>query len=214
MKAMTIGITVILITGYLAFLKNCCFDGLIVFYFGSFHHPLWLCISGGIISWLLLSILLLISGKIISKSRIRIIDVFGTQALAQFPFLFIALAVMIPGTIPAYTRFYYSLFSGQGGWQFFSLDLSLDLIIFVSGIMLQLVTATWMVTLMYRAFVVSCNVAGRKAITLFIISLLIGQTISMILIYQLPGSAGNQKIAMAQSPDLASHANKLKTTGY
>jgi hypothetical protein len=185
-KALAIGVIIILITSYLAFLRDCRVDGLLVFYIRPFDDPLWVCISGSIMSWVLLSILLFISGKIISKSRIRIIDVFGTQALAQFPYLFIALAAMIPGMIQAYTRFYYSLFSGKGGWQLFSLDLSLDLIIFVSGFILQLVSATWMITLMYRAFVVSCNVTGRKAVMAFIISLLIGQTISMLVIYQLP----------------------------
>lgn len=185
MKALTMGVIIILITDYLVFLKDCRFNGLLIFYFRPFHDPLWLCVSGGIISWLLLSILLFISGKIISKSRIRIIDVLGTQALAQFPYLFVALAVMIPGMIQAYTRFFYSFFSGNGGWQLFSMDMSPDLIVFVIGFMLQLVTATWMIVLMYQAFVVSCNVTGRKAVTAFFISLLIGQAISMKVIYQL-----------------------------
>ena len=93
---MIIGVIIILITGYLSFLSNIRFIGLI-----SFHNrplsPVLNCLLDGLISWLIISLLLLIAGKIISKSRFRIVDVIGTQALARSPYLLLALIPMIPG---------------------------------------------------------------------------------------------------------------------
>jgi len=207
MKAMAIGVVIIMITGCFAFLKNCRFDALLNFYIRPLKSPLWICISEGLISWLLLSILLLIAGKIISKSRVRIIDVFGTQALARFPYLFIALAIMIPGIIPAFIRFNNNILSGQGASHLFSPDL----IAFASLLIIILATLIWMVALMYRAFVVSCNIAGRKAVIAFIICLIIGQIISTIVIYHLPRPVGTQTTVTARTLDPASQANKLIT---
>ena len=49
----------------------------------------------GIINWLTVTLILYITGLIISKSSIRFIDVAGTQALARFPYLFAALSNFI-----------------------------------------------------------------------------------------------------------------------
>lgn len=206
-KAMAIGVVIIVITGYLAFLKSCRFDGLLNFYIRPLKSPLWVCISEGLISWLLLSLLLFIAGKIISKSRFRIIDLLGTQALARFPYLFAASAVMIPGLIPAFIRSNKTLLSIQDASQLFSLDM----IAFAFLLIILFATAIWMVALMYKAFVVSCNVTGKKAVIAFTLSILIGQFASTIIIYHLPRPAGNQTTITAQTLDVASKANKFIT---
>ena len=47
-------------------------------------------------AWAILGILLYIGGRLISRSRVRLIDVFGTQALARAPGLLIALIMVSP----------------------------------------------------------------------------------------------------------------------
>ena len=59
---------------------------------------------------------------------------------------------------------------------------SLDLAVFVVGVILALFLLIWMVLLMYRAFAVACNVSGGKAIGLFAGAILIGEAVSKVLI--------------------------------
>jgi hypothetical protein len=96
-KSIIIGIISISITGILAYQGNVHFNGIIDINF-AFTPSYWLILSELTISWLLMGVLLFITGKIISKTHIRIIDVFGTQAMARIPDFFIALAAMIPGS--------------------------------------------------------------------------------------------------------------------
>ena len=41
----------------------------------------------------------------------------------------------------------------------------------------------WMVVLMYRAYCVSCNIKGPKAIGTFIAALIVGEVLSKVFIY-------------------------------
>jgi hypothetical protein len=189
-KALVPGIIIILITGYLGHLSNGRFNGLLDFHIGSQFSSIWYSLSDSIISWLLISILLLITGKIISKSRIRIIDIFGTQALARFPYLLIALAVLIPGLIPAFYRFIDSIIFFNNSSR---LDIQ-DFMAFIFFIVIIIAAAVWMIALMYRAFAVSSNVSGRKAIIAFIVCLIIGEIISIVIISQISRLTGNRMV--------------------
>jgi hypothetical protein len=182
-KAMAIGIVIILISGVLAFFGNSRFDGLLDFHTAPVRSPFWHCLSDGIISWLLLSTLLLVAGKIVSKSRVRVIDVFGTQALARAPYLFLALASVIPGVASRALRFGMSIAANQAVFDGFSMDI----LAFSFIIIITIAMTIWMIILMYRAFAVSCNVSGSRAISAFIVSLLIGELVSKIILFQLSG---------------------------
>lgn len=173
-KALSIGIVAMLITGCLAFSGNIRFNGLLDFRIGMPETSLWLHILEILISWIVLSILLMLFGKMISKSRLRFIDVFGTQALARCPYFFLALVALLPGA----GRFARNNLAHPGGWPAFSLDMAVFLFLGLFG----LVMLIWMVALMYRAFSVTCNVSGRPAVSLFIIALIIGEILSVIII--------------------------------
>jgi hypothetical protein len=207
-KALGIGITVILITGFFAYLGNSRLNGVLDFNDGFVRPPLWISLSEGIVSWLVLSILLLVTGKIISKSRFRIIDLFGTQALARFPYMFSALAAMTSGVTPETIRFINTLIlDPKNSIQLFSIDV----LAFLFTMAVVIIMAIWMVTLMYSAFAVCCNITGKKAIIGFIIALLIAEIISMIIIFQFPKPMETQKLAITQSSDLSFQASKFIT---
>jgi hypothetical protein len=178
-KSLLIGIISILITGILAYQGNFHFNGVIDINF-RLTSSYWLSISELTISWLLMGILLYITGKIISKSHIRIIDVFGTQALAWIPDLFIALAAMIPGSHRFVRTLIDSLSHGKPP------IISLDMAAFIITMITYILMTIWMVALMYRAFAISCNVSGRKAAVCFTISLFVGEIISIIIFSQFP----------------------------
>lgn len=170
-KALAIGIVVMLITGLSANLGEARFIGLLNFRLGLPAQPLWINISEILISWIVFSCLLLIAGKIVSKSRVRTIDVFGTQALAWFPYFLSSLVAFIP----AIQRFVEKYKTDPTAFQ----HPSPDMILFIFAYIFFVLMAVWMVTLMYRAFSISCNVNGKKAIPVFIVALIIGEILSL-----------------------------------
>ena len=171
-KALMIGIVVMLITGLSANIGGSRFNGLLDIHLGFSALPWWINVSEILISWLVFSCLLLISGKVVSKSRVRSIDVFGTQALARSPYLFASLVAFIPGI----RRFAEKLKMNPTAL----LQFSPDMILFISATIFIVLMAVWMVELIYQAFSVSCNVVGKTAIWVFIGSLIISEIISLI----------------------------------
>ncbi len=196
-KALAIGIIVMLVTGCLAFLGKIRFDGLIDFHFGGMAAPLWLNISEILVSWLLMSVFILFFGRIISKSRIRLIDVFGTQSLARSPYLFLALAaLLLPGAHRFSPKLLQALLSDQVAFPAFSFDMVAFFLLLLFAILMTI----WMILLMYRAFSVSCNVSGKSAKFLFIVALVVVEFLSMFVI-----RSGLHSVT-APSADLSSRA--------
>lgn len=125
-----------------------------------------------------MGVLLTIAGFIISRSRPRVIDIFGTQSLARFPMLVTSLFALLPG----HTNFLNQLASNPTNIIDIASKNTNDFIMFLIVAFITLFMIIWMVTLMYRAFSISCNVVGGKAISTFIIILLIGEIISKIIL--------------------------------
>jgi hypothetical protein len=176
-KALGLGLLVLILTGMFGFWGKIRFDGLLDFHMGLPPLPIWGNIAETLFSWLLLSILLFFAGKMISKSRPRLIDVFGTQALARLPYLLVSLTALMPGA----NRFTNELLTGRASWDQFSADMAVFLFVAIFG----LVMMVWMIALMYRAFAVSCNVSGKVAILVFIIALAVGEIISKVIILRM-----------------------------
>jgi len=59
---------------------------------------------------------------------------------------------------------------------------SADLLVFALAMFLTLLMLIWMIALMYRAYAVSCNVKGAKAIITFIVGLVIAEVLSKLAI--------------------------------
>ncbi len=196
-KALMIGIAVMLITGLLANFGGSRFNGLIDFHFGLPAPPLWINVAEILISWLIFSCLLLISGKIVSKSRVRSVDVFGTQALARTPYLLASLVAFIP----AANRFAQKLASDPTA----ILRFSPDMVLFILILIFTILMTVWMIVLMYRAFSISCNVVGKAAIPVFIAALIIGEILSLVALHY-----GNQALP-DRIPDLSARAAELVT---
>jgi hypothetical protein len=203
-KAMIAGIIIILVTGYLAFLSDIRFTALI----GLLRKRQSFFLNyllDGLVIWSVMSLLLLIVGKIISKSRFRIIDVIGTQALARFPYLIFVLIALIPGLITATFRYEYKLSSFENLTDL----ISFDLISFVIFFGIYILTSIWVIALMYRAFSVSCNVSGKKAILGFFICIVIGWLISFVVIRGVSLQLENQVQVSAQKIDFKYKVDKL-----
>jgi len=130
--------------------------------------------------------LLLLGGKIISASRVRVLDVFGTQALARVPYLVTALLKLLPG-YQRYGAYLVAQYTETGA------DVQTapaDVVLFGVVMLVAILMIIWMVALMYRAYAVSCNVRGGRAIGVFVAALLVGETVSKLAVIGLLMAAG------------------------
>lgn len=179
-NALLLGLAIMLTAAYLGSWGDVHFDGVLDLHIGK-TAPLWFFTAEVLIDWLCLSAVLLIAAFFLSRTSFRIIDVFGTQALARTPY-FLAILVVLP---KGFSRFAEYL-AAQGMQQPTTITIgSIDVLLFIVGIVVVLLMIIWMVALMYRAYSVSCNIKGGKAIASFIVALVVAETLSKIAVWQL-----------------------------
>ena len=154
------------------------FDGVLDTHSGL-AAPRWIFLLEGLIDWLALAAVLLILGKLASRSSFRVIDLFGTQALARWPTIFIGLVTLLPG----YRRFTVFLMQDLprlmrpgSGMEF----PAAEAVAFALAMLILLVCAVWMVALMYRSFSVCCNLRGAKAAGVFVLGLIVAEAASKL----------------------------------
>jgi hypothetical protein len=185
-QALELGLVAILLAGLIGYAAHTHFDGVLDTHTGA-GGPVWLFLAEGLVNWLCLSAMLWFSGKLVSKTAFRTIDVFGTQALARWPTVFIALLTLAPG----YQRFIRELvpiipqLDSPGGVVKLDKFVGFDFAVFSIVALRMLPLVVWMVALMYNAYSLSCNVRGGKAIGAFIAGLLLAEILSKIVIYRL-----------------------------
>jgi len=172
-QALLIGLAAILLTSLIGSLSNTHFDGVLDVHTGL-QAPLWFFLSEGLINWISLVIPLFLFGLIISRSSLRTIDVIGTQALARWPYLVTAV-VMLPDANRKVLE--YLMAKCTQTHTVIPINPT-DIAIFAVAMFLAVLMIIWMVALMYRAYTVSCNIKGPKAIITFIISLIGAEVLS------------------------------------
>ncbi len=175
-KALLLGLGIMLISGFIGSLGNTHFDGLLDVHTGM-EAPLWYFFAEGIIDWLSLAVPLFFFALIVSSSSLRMIDVFATQALARWPYLLVAVAMLPEANRRAGAYLMAKFTTGIS----LAVNVS-DMFIFGFAIIVVIFMAIWMVALMYRAYAVSCNIKGVKAIITFIVSIIGAEALSKSLI--------------------------------
>jgi hypothetical protein len=187
--ALIIGWAMILVAGFLGTLSHTHFDGAIDIHTGG-QAPGWLMISEGFVDWLCLSAILLIAGRILSHTSFRTIDLVGTQALARWPTIFAGL-IALPKGSQRFTNYLLELLKRQGlgpqsssasqGIQF----VASDALIFATVALGMTLIVCWVVFLMYKAYAVSCNLRGQKAVLSFIGGVIAAEILSKAALYWL-----------------------------
>ena len=181
-KALLLGMAIILISAFVGSFSNTHFDGVLDVHVGL-EAPLWLFFAEGLINWICMVIPLFFFGLIVSRSSFRMIDVFGTQALARWPYLITAV-VMLPD---ANQRVFAYLMSKLIQTAPAAAIGSIDVLIFGFAMIATILMTIWMVALMYRAYAVSCNIKGAGAVITFIVSLIGAEVLSKFAILSLIG---------------------------
>jgi len=179
-KALVIGLAAILLAGLLGALSTTHFDGVLDIHTGT-PMPMWFFVCEGFIAWLCLSITLLIGGKITAHRAFRVVDVAGTQALARWPTIIVSLITLAPGH-QRFTTYLKDHVMKQGGNINF---VTPDAFVFLGVVLVTIVITCWMVFLMYKAYSVSCNVTGVRAVVTFIVAMFAAEICSKTVLYWL-----------------------------
>jgi len=175
-KSLVAGILVLLLTAITGYFSHTHFPDLISIKLSP-AFPLWYFVAQVFTNWLIISIVLYVLALIFSSSSVRIIDIFGTQALARVPYFMAAFtgffgAMHKFGQYILYTRFH------QGE----PVNLtSTDVVLAVSLMIVSLLLSIWTIILMYNAFRISANVKGGKAVALFITAFIISIVATLFL---------------------------------
>jgi len=174
-QALFLGLGIMLISALFGFLGNTHFDGVLDVHKGL-EAPLWLFLAEGIINWMSIAMPFFFFGLIVSTSSLRIIDVFGTQALSRWPYLITSI-VMLPKATERFGIYLLSRFTSMAA----SVTMSYtDMLIFIFALLVTVIMTVWTVALMYKAYVVSCNIKGARAIVTFIVSLIGAEALSKL----------------------------------
>lgn len=182
--ALIAGLGIILLSAIIGWLGRTHFDGVLDVHTGP-EAPLWLFMAEGLVDWICMAVPLYLFALVFSRSAVRIADVFGTQALARWPYLITALA-LLPD---ANRRVLEQLMSMAGPTSQPPAINGFDLVIFVAAMAVTVLMVVWMVALMYKAYTLSCNLKAAKAIVSFIISLVGAEILSKAIIHGLSTSS-------------------------
>lgn len=170
LKSLLIGWAMMLLTAFIAYHSNTSFDGALDSHIYHGAVPVWYHITDQLIAWGSLVITFFLAGRLFSASSIRFIDVAGTTALARIPMFFVAAIPLVFPELKGITA---------------KADPSTIGIGLIIVALVMVVFFIWMIALLYNAFKVSCNLKGNKAIVLFIVSLIVAEIISKIILHYL-----------------------------
>lgn len=159
--ALLAGWTAMLLASIVSYFSKAHFDGAIDIHFGA-GGKYGIFLMEQFIAWTSVTAVFYIIGIAFSKSKIRLIDVAGTLAMARLTTLPAALI----GFLPVY-------------------PVKLDDPMLALTIIITLIPGIWMIALLYNAFVVSTNIRGAKATGWFIAGLLTAELLSKVLLQYL-----------------------------
>ena len=178
--SLLIGLLIIFCTSVIGYYSNIHFPDILSVKTGP-DYPVSYYILQSIANWMVISTILYLFAVVISKSKIRLIDIFGTQALSRFPYLFTAL-IGFSNSMDKFGRYILWQLLEQGN----PVDMSAGtMTIAIVLIIVTLFLTVWMVALMFNAFKVAANIKGPKLIILFITSLILSIALSAFFTNQL-----------------------------
>jgi len=181
-RALGLGLAAILAAGAASLPARTHLDGVLDLHSGG-RAPVWFILSEGFVDWLCLALVLLLCGKLVSRTSFRLVDLFGTQALARWPTIWMVLLTLPP----AYRDYVRELLAQLTRNPLQLLVITPEAIYFFAASILMLPLLVWMIALMYNAYAVSCHVRGLRAGLSFTAGLILAEILSKFAIYALRG---------------------------
>lgn len=183
--ALVAGLIVVMLTAILAWRSGLQTDGVFDLHFQA-DLSLSDLLLQGLINWLTLSVCLLIAGRWLSATRFRLIDLFGTQALARWPMLLAVIYLSIPalgGRIESLTLRMAEAMPTEPDQVMASSEYLLDAMWLTLISLPLLALLAWMIWLMFHSYAVTCKLRGMRAFFSFIAALLVAEILSKLLIH-------------------------------
>ena len=179
-KSLLIGLTVIILTSLTGYYSGTHFPGVLSVKTCP-EMPIWYFLIQGLLNWMVVSIVFFLAAILFSPSRVRLIDIIGTQALARSPYL-LAAFTGFPDSLDQLGKYLQWTYMKTGDPIALS---TYDLIMAVILIILTLLLTVWLVALMFNALKVSANLKGGRLTGVFIVSLVISIILGLVLNYLL-----------------------------
>lgn len=168
------GVVGIVVSTAIAFLGDIHFHGLL--HYGGAPNGAWWCfVVEHLVVWLVPSVLIYLSALFCSRSHVRPVDVLGTVAFAQLPFVLLSLFMALPPMREVAT-----IQSVQAVDALLTDTPRLLVLVWIGVVSLLL--SIWVLYWLFRAISVSCNLKGRNLWIVFIIGVLGGDVLCRYLI--------------------------------
>ena len=163
-QALGIGVFIMALTAVLGKVNDVAFDGALDVH--AVQHGFAAAFAMQAVNLTVLFLTMWLAGVCFSKSKIRIVDVAGTMALARVPMFLLVIICFLP-IVPV--------------------DVLSIPRMAVFGLV-TIITIIWTITLMYNAYTTSCHIKGSRGVVSFIGALLVAEVISKcIFIFVLSG---------------------------
>lgn len=173
--ALGLGLGMMTLAAFLGYITNYWQDGLIDLHLGP-EGPFLLHLAMTLTNWLLVVIILTPLAFWLTSSKMRILDMAGTLALARYPMVF----AMLPGFsgVPEKLAYYLMYtFLGQGD----PVEVSaMDITLAVIFSLIVILCIIWSVALNYNAYRMSANLKGTKAGVSFAAGYVVAYVLSKI----------------------------------
>jgi hypothetical protein len=182
--ALTAGLVVVIITAGLATAGGMVTDGVLDLHFAE-GIAFWQNLAMGLLNWLILAGVLLIIGRMVSKTRFRVIDLFGTQALARWPLLLGVAYMSIPWvnrTIEELTINMLAAMPTDPSKVMSSTAYLADAMWLTLLAIPSLLGLAWMIWLMFHGYALTCNLKGQRAFFSFVGALIIAEILSKVVV--------------------------------
>ncbi|WP_286007957.1 YIP1 family protein [Barnesiella viscericola] len=168
------GVVGIVVSTAIAFLGDIHFHGLL--HYGGAPNGAWWCfVVEHLVVWLVPSVLIYLSALFGSRSHVRPVDVLGTVAFAQLPFVLLSLFMALPPMREVAT-----IQSVQAVDALLTDTPRLLVLVWIGVVSLLL--SIWVLYWLFRAISVSCNLKGRNLWIVFIIGAFGGDILCRYLI--------------------------------
>ncbi len=166
------------------------YDGAADLHIAPKQAPAWFYGALPVITWLVVALVFLAAGKLFSRSRQRVVDYFGTVALARFPYL-VAGALLHPAVLGEPFLELGKAAAGAPAEQIVRrLMHSPGLPWVLLGLLLTLVLVAWLALLTYRALAVSSGLRFPKSLWVFLGAAFVAEILTKAAVVLLAWAAG------------------------
>jgi hypothetical protein len=176
-KALLIGLLGIITAAFLGYVGAVHFDGVIDIHSGV-TASYWVFVAEGLVNVLSISFVMYVAALVVSPSKVRVVDIVGTQAFARLPLL---LPVAAGSVFPLNRMDDYALYRFAHIGEKVVLS-NIEIAGFILFSLTTLVAMVWLIIWMYQGYKVSANLRGAKSILSFVVAVLLAEVIAVVFI--------------------------------